>query len=179
MAISRSRRRPAGVDYWPGFVDALSTLLLTVTFLMVLFMVAQYFAAQEASGKDTLLAKLQRQIAQLATQLSLERSQKNSALDDASSLRATLAATEAEKKRLAGLLGAEGRRQRRDAGPPQSPSSLTSSAASRRKRWPRSSFLISRSSRCASSSPRLRTRSATPISAIRRRRRRSPISGSG
>ncbi len=108
MAISRSRRRPAGVDYWPGFVDALSTLLLTVTFLMVLFMVAQYFAAQEASGKDTLLAKLQRQIAQLATQLSLERSQKNSALDDASSLRATLAATEAEKKRLAGLLGAGG-----------------------------------------------------------------------
>ena len=108
MAISRSRRRPAGVDYWPGFVDALSTLLLTVTFLMVLFMVAQYFAAQEASGKDTLLAKLQRQIAQLATQLSLEHSQKNSALDDASSLRATLAATEAEKKRLAGLLGACG-----------------------------------------------------------------------
>jgi chemotaxis protein MotB len=108
MAISRSRRRPAGVDYWPGFVDALSTLLLTVTFLMVLFMVAQYFAAQESSGKDTLLLRLQKQIAQLANQLSLERSQKNSALDDASSLRATLAATEAEKKRLAGLVGADG-----------------------------------------------------------------------
>ncbi len=108
MAISRSRRRPPGVDYWPGFVDALSTLLLTVTFLMVLFMVAQYFAAQEASGKDTLLARLQKQIAQLAIQLSLERSQKNSALDDASGLRATLAASEAEKKRLAGLLGAGG-----------------------------------------------------------------------
>jgi chemotaxis protein MotB len=107
MAISK-RRRPPAIDYWPGFVDALSTLLLTVTFLMVLFMVAQYFAAQEASGKDTLLARLQRQIAQLATQLSLERSQKTNALDDASSLRATLAATEAEKKRLAGLLGAEG-----------------------------------------------------------------------
>ncbi|MGO9484023.1 MAG: peptidoglycan -binding protein [Rhodomicrobium sp.] len=108
MAISRSRRRPPGIDYWPGFVDALSTLLLTVTFLMVLFMVAQYFAAQEASGKDTLLARLQKQIAQLAIQLSLERSQKNSALDDASGLRATLAASEAEKKRLAGLLGAGG-----------------------------------------------------------------------
>ncbi len=108
MAISRSRRRPPGIDYWPGFVDALSTLLLTVTFLMVLFMVAQYFAAQEASGKDTLLARLQKQIAQLAIQLSLERSQKNSALDDASGLRATLAASEAEKKRMAGLLGAGG-----------------------------------------------------------------------
>jgi chemotaxis protein MotB len=107
MAISR-RRRPTAIDYWPGFVDALSTLLLTVTFLMVLFMVAQYFAAQESSGKDTLLMRLQKQIAQLASQLSLERSQKANALDEASSLRATLAATEAEKKRLAGLLGAEG-----------------------------------------------------------------------
>jgi len=106
MPLSRSRRRPSGIDYWPGFVDALSTLLLTVTFLMVLFMVAQYFAAQEASGKDTVLARLQRQIAQLADQLSLERSQKKSAEDEASALRATLSAAESEKKHLAGLLNA-------------------------------------------------------------------------
>jgi chemotaxis protein MotB len=106
MALSRSRRRPQAIDYWPGFVDALSTLLLVVTFLMVLFMVAQYFVAQEASGKDTVLARLQKQIAQMADLLSLERSQKKSAQDEASSLRATLTAAEAEKKRLAGLLSA-------------------------------------------------------------------------
>jgi chemotaxis protein MotB len=105
MPPGRSRRRPATVDYWPGFVDALSTLLLTVTFLMVLFMVAQYFAAQEASGKDNLLSQLQRQIAQLASQLSLERSLKNGALDETASLRASLASAEAEKRRLQGLLG--------------------------------------------------------------------------
>src|ERR1700754_2821213 len=98
MALSRTRRRPPAIDYWPGFVDALSTLLLVVTFLMVLFMVAQYFVAQEASGKDTVLAKLQRQIAQMADLLSLERSQRKSAQDDLASLHATLAATEAEKK---------------------------------------------------------------------------------
>jgi chemotaxis protein MotB len=106
MALSRSRRRPQGIDYWPGFVDALSTLLLVVTFLMVLFMVAQYFVAREASGKDTVLARLQKQIAQMADLLSLERSQKKSAQDESSSLRATLAAAEAEKKRLAGLVSA-------------------------------------------------------------------------
>jgi chemotaxis protein MotB len=104
--LSRSRRRPSGVDYWPGFVDALSTLLLVVTFLMVLFMVAQYFVAQEAAGKDTALARLQKQIAQMADLLSLERSQKKTALEESSSLKATLAATEAEKKRLNGLLTA-------------------------------------------------------------------------
>ncbi len=108
MPLSRSRRRPQGVDYWPGFVDALSTLLLVVTFLMVLFMVAQYFVAKEASGKDTVLARLQKQIAQMADLLSLERSQKKAAQDDASSLRATLSASEAEKKRLSGLLSTEG-----------------------------------------------------------------------
>jgi len=103
--LSRSRRRFNGIDYWPGFVDALSTLLLVVTFLMVLFMVAQYFVAQEASGKDTALARLQRQIAQMADLLSLERSQKKTALDESASLKASLAAAEAEKKRLSGLLG--------------------------------------------------------------------------
>jgi chemotaxis protein MotB len=108
MALSRSRRRPQAIDYWPGFVDALSTLLLVVTFLMVLFMVAQYFVAQEASGKDTVLARLQKQIAQMADLLSLERSQKKTAQDEASSLRATLSAAEAEKKRLAGLVSAGG-----------------------------------------------------------------------
>src|SRR6516164_2371790 len=103
--LSRSRRRFNGIDYWPGFVDALSTLLLVVTFLMVLFMVAQYFVAQEASGKDTALARLQKQIAQMADMLSLERSQKKTALEESASLKATLSASEAEKKRLTGLLG--------------------------------------------------------------------------
>src|SRR6516162_1084407 len=108
MRLSRSRQRPKAIDYWPGFVDALSTLLLVVTFLMVLFMVAQYFVAQEASGKDTVLARLQKQIAQMADLLSLERSQKKYAQEEASWLRATLNAAESEKKRLSGLLNAEG-----------------------------------------------------------------------
>jgi chemotaxis protein MotB len=108
MPISRTRRRPSGIDYWPGFVDALSTLLLVVTFLMVLFMVAQYFVAQEAAGKDNALAKLQRQIAQMADLLSLEKSQKKSAQEEAESLRATLSAADAENKRLSGLLSVEG-----------------------------------------------------------------------
>ncbi len=98
------------MDYWPGFVDALSTLLLVVTFLMVLFMVAQYFVAREASGKDTVLARLQRQIAQMAELLALERSQKKDSIEELSTLRASLAAAEAEKSRLQGLLGAEGER---------------------------------------------------------------------
>ena len=177
MAISRSRRRPPGVDYWPGFVDALSTLLLTVTFLMVLFMVAQYFAAQEASGKDTLLARLQKQIAQLAIQLSLERSQKNSALDDASGLRATLAASEAEKKRLAGLLGAGGSAELQVAAVAKQldeQRGITAQALAQIELLNQQIVALRKQIAALEES-----RSAMPTNATRHRKPKSPISGSG
>ncbi len=109
MAIARGgRRRHAGADYWPGFVDALSTLLLVVTFLMSLFMVAQFFVSQESSGKDSALVKLRAQISQLTSLLSLETSRKKSAEDELATLSASLSTAEAERKRLEGLLSAEG-----------------------------------------------------------------------
>ena len=107
MPLARARRRPHQ-DYWPGFVDVLSTLLLVVTFLMSMFMVAQYFATQESSGKDTALAKLNKQIASLTDLLALERSRGKQAQDELSSLSVTLSAAEKEKSRLQGLLGAAG-----------------------------------------------------------------------
>ena len=64
MALSRSRR-DSGMNYWPGFVDALSTLILCVIFLLTVFMVAQFFLSQEVAGKDTALSRLNAQIAQL------------------------------------------------------------------------------------------------------------------
>ncbi len=109
MPPSRSRRRFSSIDYWPGFVDALSTLLLVVTFLMVLFMVAQFLAQDAASNKDARLAQLTRQLALLADQLSMERSQKKNAEDEAASLHATLSAAKSEKRRLAGLVGDGGK----------------------------------------------------------------------
>ncbi len=108
MALAKGRRRGGGMDYWPGFVDALSTLLLVVIFLMSIFMVAQYFAMQEASGKDTALARLTRQIASLTELLALEQARKRSVEEELAALAATLAGAESEKKRLQGLLAAQG-----------------------------------------------------------------------
>ena len=77
---SRTVDRQYG-EFWPGYVDVLSTLLLVVTFLMSIFMVAQFYASQEASGKDTALRRLTRQIAELTNLLSLEKG-KGKSLED-------------------------------------------------------------------------------------------------
>ena len=116
MAYAARGRRSATFNYWPGFVDVLSTLLLVVTFLMSLFMVAQYFVSQELSGKDAALSRLNKQIASLTELLALERSKKKSAEDQLVSLQASLSAAKGEQARLQGLLGAEGEKGKSAAG---------------------------------------------------------------
>jgi chemotaxis protein MotB len=102
MALSRSRR-DSGMNYWPGFVDALSTLVLSIIFLLTVFMVAQFFLSQEVSGKDTALARLTAQISRLSDLLSLERAGKTSLEDEIARLRASLSTAEGERDRLRGL----------------------------------------------------------------------------
>ena len=56
MALARTRR-VSTVDYWPGFVDALSTLILGIIFLLSVFVIVQFFLSQEVTGKDTALTR--------------------------------------------------------------------------------------------------------------------------
>jgi len=100
MALTRSRRE--GMNYWPGFVDALSTLVLSVIFLLTVFMVAQFVLSQEVSGKDTALSRLNAQIARLSQLLSLEQTGKASLEDEVAQLRASLATAQDERDRLRG-----------------------------------------------------------------------------
>ena len=101
MARGRSRRSDGDTsNAWPGYVDVLSTLLLVVTFLMSLFMIAQYFAAQEAGSKDSALKKLTRQISELTSILSLEKGKTKSAEDEFSALQATISALKGENEKL-------------------------------------------------------------------------------
>jgi chemotaxis protein MotB len=71
-------RRDRSTNIWPGFVDALATLLLVIIFLLLIFVMAQFFMSQALSGRDTALDKLRGQVTELADLLSLERrAQKN------------------------------------------------------------------------------------------------------
>ncbi len=104
MASLRSSRRMRQIDYWPGFVDALSTMLLVIIFLLSVFMLAQFFLAREVTGKDTALTRLNRQIEQLSALLALERSSKTEAESTAATLSANLATAQQDKVRLQGLI---------------------------------------------------------------------------
>jgi chemotaxis protein MotB len=112
-----ARRRESGMNYWPGFVDALSTLILGIIFLLTVFVVVQFYLQQEVAGKDTALTRLNAQIAELTNLLSLEKAGKSDLQSQLAALRATLATAEGERDKLkasadesgAGAAAAQGR----------------------------------------------------------------------
>src|SRR3954453_16798815 len=91
MALARARRNESAFNYWPGFVDALSTLVLSIVFLLSVFLVVQFFLSQEVTGKDKALEQLNAKIAHLNELLSLEKIEKLNVDDQLSQLRAGLA----------------------------------------------------------------------------------------
>lgn len=100
MPLQSRNSRRSSIDIWPGFVDALSQLLMIIIFLLLIFTVGQFYLSDALSGRDQALKKLQRQIDNLADLLALER-QSNSALrHQAAATAAQLAATLAERDRL-------------------------------------------------------------------------------
>src|SRR6267142_1810454 len=102
MAMARARRDNA-INYWPGFVDALSTLILSIIFILTVFVVVQFYLQQEVAGKDTALNRLNAQIAELTDLLSMEKSGKASAEDMLAQLRASLATAESDRDKYKGV----------------------------------------------------------------------------
>jgi chemotaxis protein MotB len=103
MALAR-RRSDRRIDYWPGFVDALSTLLLAIMFLLSVFVLAQFLLSREITGKDEVLSRLNSQINELTQLLALEQSNSQDAEDSLANLRASLEVAESERSRLQQLL---------------------------------------------------------------------------
>jgi len=100
LAPKRIRGRAPSSDYWPGFVDAVSSLLLVLVFLLTIFLITQFFLAQLVGSKDSALESLKSQIADLVSQLALEQREKADLQLTIASLQESLAASTAEKERL-------------------------------------------------------------------------------
>jgi len=103
MALARTRRGESGMNYWPGFVDALSTLILSIIFLLSVFVIVQFYLQQEVQGKDVALQRLDAQIAQLSDLLSMEKAGKANLENQLSELQATLTAAQSDRDKYKGL----------------------------------------------------------------------------
>ena len=73
MAIAPRSSRRSSIDIWPGFVDALSQLLMVIIFILLVFTAGQFYLGTALSGRDQALQKLQHQVDELANLLALER----------------------------------------------------------------------------------------------------------
>lgn len=97
---SRARARRSD-DIWPGFVDALATLLLVIIFVLAVFMITHFFLTQALSGRDEALERLNRQIAEIAELLALERRSNEELRLNVTQLSASLQESTRERDQLA------------------------------------------------------------------------------
>jgi chemotaxis protein MotB len=103
---SRTRRTASSVDIWPGFVDALASLLLVLIFLLVVFVLSEFFLSRALSGRDEALDRLNQQVAELADLLSLEKQANIQLRGDITQLAAQLQTSTAARDVLASNLTA-------------------------------------------------------------------------
>src|SRR6201998_1832730 len=103
MALARIRRGESGMNYWPGFVDALSTLILSIIFLLSVFVVVQFYLQQEVQGKDTALQHLNGQVALLSKLLSMEKTNNANLEKQLGGLQASLTTAQNDRDKYKGL----------------------------------------------------------------------------
>ena len=102
-ALGRGGARRS-INIWPGFVDGLATLLLVVIFVLMVFMVAQFFLSVAITGKDEALPRLETEINELAELLALERSANTELRLNVDQLSAELQSSLASRESLASQL---------------------------------------------------------------------------
>jgi chemotaxis protein MotB len=101
MAAISSRSRSGTTDYtWPGYVDALTTLLMVMIFLLSVFSVAQFTLSSAVSTRDTTIDSLSSQVSALSSQLSLAKKSAEDLQKDLSALSLQLGALRAERDKL-------------------------------------------------------------------------------
>lgn len=104
MGLRRSSVRNNESMAWPGFVDAVTTLLMVLMFVLTIFTVMQSILQQTITSKDSELDALSAQVASLADALGLERQRAEGLQTEVGGLRATLAEARAKGEEQAGLI---------------------------------------------------------------------------
>ena len=97
-------RRSRTIDIWPGFVDALASVLLVFIFMLLLFVLAQFYASWELAGREATISRLQRSVNELAETLALERDRSASLESQLADTEQRLRATLADRDDISGRL---------------------------------------------------------------------------
>jgi chemotaxis protein MotB len=107
MALTvRRRGGDNGLSAWPGYVDALSTLLMVIIFVLLVFVLAQAFLSVVLSGRNKQLDRVNQQLAEVSDMLSLERGHSANLQQSISQLNTELSATSAARDTLSKQLAA-------------------------------------------------------------------------
>jgi chemotaxis protein MotB len=94
---SRRRRRSSTINIWPGFVDALSQLVMVIVFVLLVFTAGQFYLTNALTGRDAALARLTQQLNALSDQLSLEKNSNAAMQLGLSQLKSQLQSTEQQR----------------------------------------------------------------------------------
>jgi len=100
MSVFRNRKNVFKADYWPGFVDAMATMLLLIVFLLSVFIFSHFLSTKEITNKDDFLVKLERQVDALSEMLALERSEMKNKEAEIEFFKSSLGIAVEEKKVL-------------------------------------------------------------------------------
>lgn len=96
----RRRSGSNGLEAWPGYVDALSTLLMVTIFVLLVFVLAEAFLSSALTGSDNTINMLRNQIAELSQSLSMETSKNTSLAQELAALNSQLAAVQGSNTSL-------------------------------------------------------------------------------
>ena len=98
--MSRRRGGSNGLDAWPGYVDALSTLLMVTIFVLLVFVLAEAFLSSALSGSDNTINLLRNQIAELTQSLSMQTTKNATLAQDLAALNSQLASAQSANSGL-------------------------------------------------------------------------------
>ena len=104
MAISSRRQRRSSIDIWPGFVDALSQLVMVIVFVLLVFTAGQFYLTDALSGRDAALKSLRDQLETIAAQLAIEKKNSADLRIEMTQFSSQLQASNAERDRLTNRL---------------------------------------------------------------------------
>jgi len=97
----RGRRSAGnGLEAWPGYVDALSTLLMVTIFVLLVFVLAEAFLSSALAGSNNTITQLKEQISQLAASLSMETDKDTTLTQELAALNAQLTQAQTQNTSL-------------------------------------------------------------------------------